>query len=349
MKTFHVVSVLFLLTSSVEADNNTPRSKIIPTRRPSKSAREYGIFMGLNYYGPNLTSSIYDRVASAAKKVPLFVSVCADHNDTGGGAENRHHDPGDGGRIVPICDLGDAEAAAVRAGIGVVRRAGGHILHYTHTRIANYPNGSEMKCCQCCEDVGYVQSRVENITVNFASLGDGLFVDNVVANNEWLPYYQKIVDTGKTKRTFTAMNENCAHPARLNERCSQYCEYFGHSSVQCGNCKADRCRYMTKEFMDLADIHLLSEGTVGNKSSPDFVTDFPFELTDDVRNKLSMFTYNCSETTEPPCDWKAYIEKAKAKGFSKFLVHDKLTSSFDSLPPYFEKMVDYIAAMNVAQ
>jgi hypothetical protein len=331
-----LIFFLFLATTKSKSLDNT-----------HSPAREYGIFMGLNYYGPNLTASIYQRVAAAAKKVPVFVSVCADHNDTGGGAENRHHDPGDGGRIVPICDLGDPEAAAVRAGIDIIRNAGGHVLHYTHTRIANYPNGSEMKCCQCCEDVGYVTSRVQNITMNYGGLGDGLFVDNVVANDDWQPYYQQIVDTDKTKRKFTAMNENCAHPAHLNERCSAFCEDYGHSSVQCSNCKADRCRYMTKEFMDLADIHLLSEGTVGNLSSPDFVTKFPFKLTDADRHKLSMFTYNCSERTTPPCDWRAFIDLAQAKGFSKFLVHDQLTTSFDSLPPYFEEMVDYIAAMNV--
>ena len=60
---------------------------------------------------------IYERVARAARRLapaPLYVNVCADHNDHGGGAERRRPDPGDGGRIVPICDLGDSEAAAVR-------------------------------------------------------------------------------------------------------------------------------------------------------------------------------------------------------------------------------------------
>lgn len=52
-------------------------------------AREYGIFMGLQYYGPPVTSEVYDRVAAAAASVPVYVSVCADHNDTSGGAEHR--------------------------------------------------------------------------------------------------------------------------------------------------------------------------------------------------------------------------------------------------------------------
>ena len=40
--------------------------------------------------------------------------MCCDHSDTGGGAENRTGDPGDGGWITPICQLNDTQGAAVR-------------------------------------------------------------------------------------------------------------------------------------------------------------------------------------------------------------------------------------------
>ena len=53
------------------------------------AAREYGMFMGLQYYVPALNHSTYERVAAASKRLPLYVSVCADHNDTSGGAEHR--------------------------------------------------------------------------------------------------------------------------------------------------------------------------------------------------------------------------------------------------------------------
>jgi hypothetical protein len=49
-------------------------------------------------------------------------------------------------------------------------------MHYVHTRLAYYPNHTEMACCQCCEDEPYVLSRVANETKNFPM--DGIFVDN---------------------------------------------------------------------------------------------------------------------------------------------------------------------------
>ena len=120
----------------------------------SESSLQYSIFMGMQYYGPPEPLSTYHAIAAAAKKLapaPFYISVCCDHNDGGGGAENRSGDPADGGWIVPICRRNDTEGAAVRAGIAVLREAGVHVLHYTHTRLAYWPNGSEYKCCQCCE------------------------------------------------------------------------------------------------------------------------------------------------------------------------------------------------------
>ena len=71
--------------------------------------------------------------------------MCCDHSDTGGGAENRTGDPGDGGWITPICQLNDTQGAAVRDGIKVLREAGVSVLHYTHSRLGYYPNGSEVR------------------------------------------------------------------------------------------------------------------------------------------------------------------------------------------------------------
>ena len=101
---------------------------------------------------------------------------------------------------------------------------------------------------------------------------------------------------------------------------------------------------MTQAFFDLADVHLLSEGTANRGDGapdPDYVTRLPFPVTDAVRNKMSMFTYNATAG-----QWKNMIDAARAQGFSKFYVHDKLTTGFVTLPPWFEEMVDYIAAMN---
>jgi hypothetical protein len=36
------------------------------------------------------------------------------------------------------------------------------VLHYTHTRLGYWPNGSEYKCCQCCEKESYVAGRVKD-------------------------------------------------------------------------------------------------------------------------------------------------------------------------------------------
>ena len=156
---------------------------------------------------------------------PLTTAPCASSDsDTSGGAEHRRPggDPRDGGRIVPICDLGDEEAAAVRRGVAVLRTAGARVLHYTHTRIANYPNGTEKACCECCEDLPYVLSRVDNATRNFPL--DGIFTDNAVANEAWRDgYYAAIAarvhrqnrthdpDTVAATKRWYGMNENCAH------------------------------------------------------------------------------------------------------------------------------------------
>ena len=346
-----------------------------------------------------------------------------------------------GGRIVPICDLGDAEAAAVRRGVAVLRTAGARVLHYTHTRIANYPNGTEKACCECCEDLPYVLSRVDNATRNFPL--DGIFTDNAVANEAWRDgYYSAIAarvhrqnrtldpDTVAATKRWYGMNENCAHckypphmrtrspaarhgvaggcgergpgagavVATMNENCAHHthlrvphymhrciwwartdaftpypltkvptnprtsllllctslqagsarcapsCEAFGHTSAQCSDCQTTRCSKMTEAYFDLADVHLLSEGTANRADGgpdPDYVTAFPFAATDAIRNKMSMFTYNATST-----QWKGMIDAAAKQGFSKFYVHHKLTTGFVTLPPWFEEMVDYIAAMN---
>jgi hypothetical protein len=104
----------------------------------SHDSLQYSVFMGMQYYGPPEPMSTYHTIAQAAKKLapaPFFISVCCDHNDAGGGAENRTGDPGDGGWITPICRRNDTEGAAVRRGISILRDAGVHVLHYTHTRL----------------------------------------------------------------------------------------------------------------------------------------------------------------------------------------------------------------------
>ena len=73
---FSLASCL-LCTSIANADAALPLAS-----SPSFSllpVREYGIFMGLQYYGPPVTTDVYARVAAAARRLPLFVSVCADH------------------------------------------------------------------------------------------------------------------------------------------------------------------------------------------------------------------------------------------------------------------------------
>ena len=153
-------------------------------RRPinSESTLQYSIFMAMQYYGPPEPLSSYRAIASAAKKLapaPFYISVCCDHNDTSGGG-----DPADGGWIVPICRRNTTEGAAVRAGIAVLREAGVHVLHYTHTRLAYWPNGSEYACCQCCEKQSYVERRVAEETNAFPS--DGIFTDNTIGSENWV-------------------------------------------------------------------------------------------------------------------------------------------------------------------
>mmetsp|Transcript_61573 Transcript_61573/g.145571 ORF Transcript_61573/g.145571 Transcript_61573/m.145571 type:complete len:140 (+) Transcript_61573:1-420(+) len=138
------------------------------------------------------------------------------------------------------------------------------------------------------------------------------------------------------------MNLNCAHDS--DATCSPYCTDFGHTAAQCGDCRTKRCQTMPKAFMDLADVLLISEGYASNS---DYETNAPFDMTTNTafRNKMSMFTYNATKT-----EWKALIDKAAAKGFTKFWVSDTLpgpaTTSFLTLPPWFEDMVQYIQAMN---
>ena len=80
---------------------------------------------------------------------------------------------------MPLCDLGDDEGATVRKRLKTLRAAGTKVMHYVHTRLTYYPNGTEMACCKCCEDEPYVLARVANETKNFPT--DGIFVDNAGA------------------------------------------------------------------------------------------------------------------------------------------------------------------------
>ena len=295
--------------------------------------------MGLQYYGPPIDHTTYERVARAAKQLapaPVYASVCADH-----GVPPAH--PGDGGRIRPVCDQPGAAGEAVRRGMATLRSAGVRLLHYTHSRLAEWPNGTEYKCCHCCEDLTYVQSRAGEEARRWPS--DGVFTDNAVANDAWLPYYQAIAEVARREKPnrWFALNEDCAFPEAWGE-CSPVCEQFGHSAAQCANCRAgSRCSTLTKEWMDLADVHLLSEGTAGSRegADPDFIMHLPFEPTDAHKNKFSMFTYNATAQS-----WRGYIDRARAQGFSKFYVTDVVTSEFLTLPPWFEEMVEYIHGFN---
>ena len=122
------------------------------------------------------------------------------------------------------------------------------------------------------------------------------------------------------------------------------CTHYGHTSEQCSHCTSDRCANMPESFWDLADVHLLSEGTAGVEP-PDFVTNFSYELTDAHKNKMSMFTYNATVG-----EWKHFIDAAAKNGFSKFWVSEAApggaTTSFLTLPTWFEEMVGYIKDMN---
>jgi hypothetical protein len=314
---------------------------------PAVLSLEFGIFMGLQYYGPPANHSVYERVAAAAKKVPVYVSMCADHNDTGGGAEHRTPDPGDGGRIVPICDLGDDEGAAVRRGAATLRDGGAKVLHYTHTRISYFPNGSEYPCCECCEDLDYVLSRVKNETHNFPS--DGIFNDNSIANDLWLPYYSTIASAARRRRTeagadhLLAFNPNCAHEE--SELCSPYCTEYGHSAAQCADCSSPHCSKMSSEMLDLGDLHILSEATVGAPGLyPNFTLQLPFEPSEAQRNKFAMFTYGATTSS-----WRGLVDAARSAGYTKFWVDGEeggARTSFLSLPPWFDEMVEYIASLN---
>lgn len=229
---------------------------------------QFSIFMGMQYYGPPEPLSTYHAIAAAAKKLapaPFYISVCCDHNDKGGGAENRTGDPLDGGWITPICRLNDTQGEAVRKGISVLRDAGVHVLHYTHTRLGYWPNGTEMACCHCCENVSYVTRRIQEETSAFPK--DGIFNDNVIASHNWQEYYKAITDEvhRSDPRRAMGMNLNCANgdwppeEHHTTSGCSPVCMQFGHKPSECANCRSPRCANLTQEFFDFADVHIMAE------------------------------------------------------------------------------------------
>jgi len=101
---------------------------------------------------------------------------------------------------------------------------------------------------------------------------------------------------------------------------------------------------MGPEWVDLADVHILSESTVGSSSlAPDYKLDLPFTPTDAQMSTFSMVTYNAT-----PTSWKGLIDDARKEGYSKFFVSGAgggARTSFAALPPWFEEMVDYIVSL----
>ena len=298
----------------------------------SNSSLQFSIFMGMQYYGPPEPLSTYHTIAAAAQKLapaPFFISVCCDHNDRGGGAENRSGDPADGGWIVPICRRNDTEGKAVRKGIAVLREAGVHVLHYTHTRLAYWPNGSEYACCQCCEKQSYVERRIAEETTAFPR--DGIFNDNVIASWNWLSYYQAISDAvHKTDRNRAmATNLDCASGAwpdfksPATGRCSPVCMQFGHTSEECSWCRSPRCANLTQEFFDIADVHIMAETTRKMVTDPNaYQMHLQFPKTVANRNKMSMFTYGAHDE-----EWKTLIDLAAAQGYTCATSHPLLPPS----------------------
>ena len=105
---------------------------------------------------------------------------------------------------------------------------------------------------------------------------------------------------------------------------------------------------MGPEWVELADVHILSESTVGSSSlAPDYKLgtklDLPFTPTDAQMSTFSMVTYNATRAS-----WRGLIDDARKEGYSKFFVSGAgggARTSFAALPPWFEEMVDYIVSL----
>jgi hypothetical protein len=313
-----------------------------PPPQPAEDEKlQYGMFMALQYYAPARPMSTWAVIGRAAQKLapaPLYVSVCCDH--------------GEGGwvtRLTPICRTNSSDGAAVRAGLAIARQAGAHILHYTHTRLAYWPNasgqpnGTEMHCCQCCEREEYVAERVHQEVSAFPD--DGIFTDNVIASWNWLDYYKSIVGAARTteRNRSVGFNLNCARDEPGNPQCTPVCHQAGHSTAECANCRSPRCSNLTQDFFDLADVHIMSETFARVIHDPKaYETNMPaVHLSNRNRNKMSMFTYNAT-----PEQWRPLIDLAKSRGYTKFWVQGTGHDAVKHLPSFFEEMVDYISSLN---
>jgi hypothetical protein len=215
---------------------------------------------------------------------------------------------------------------------------------------ADWPNGSEYKCCQCCERQSYVTGRIAEETAAFPA--DGIFNDNVIASRNWLSYYTAI--SGAVHKTDTTramgMNLNCANGAwpplaKLSSHCSPVCMQFGHKSSECSWCRSPRCSNLTQEFFDLADVHIMAETSRKMLTDPNaYEMHLGFKKSIANRNKMSMFTYGAHDS-----EWQKLIELAAAQGYTKFWVTgdgQKHPDDQAGLPHFFDEMIDYIAQMN---
>eukprot|EP01048_Picozoa_sp_COSAG05_P005283 COSAG05_NODE_310_length_11636_cov_115.006934_2_plen_1499_part_00 len=290
---------------------------------PTQDLDKYGIFMPFLYFN---CSADYQRVAKAASKIPIWMSVCCDHTDpsSSGPAWPGSPWPVDGqpgsGLLNPNpCHLKNKMGQEINHALDQLRAAGVKITHYVHTRVTNYPNGSYAPCCQCCETLANITERIETEIAKYPM--DGIFIDNLRAGHIPAPesWFQEVYDRTQ------------AHGRRL--------------------VVSNPGGYLFPEpFMNISDIicafespgHVFnsSDGGCGHvrrpgRQYPDCDRDFDFTP---WRNKLSMLAY-----PTPADQWRSLLELAAKRDYTKFWFNDHDTG--DTIPPYFEEMVDAIAAL----
>eukprot|EP01047_Picozoa_sp_COSAG01_P021055 COSAG01_NODE_1209_length_11232_cov_5.378818_9_plen_1014_part_00 len=313
--------------SAAAAATSLPPLPPSPTSRQQQQAAAataagpFGISMALMYYAPRDAQTI-KRLVLAAQELggPLAISVCIDHGDSDPAHDPRH---GTEGAIVPVCHANSTSGATMRSELQVLRAAGAKVMHYVHSRQL-YRGGEPAPCCRCCDSLSNVTRRVDTELAAFPN--DGIFTDNVVADAAHYEFFSKVQKRARISR-YSVMNANC------------------HRS---------RCQKFDPRFIDLADVSIVWEGYV---SSPTAGLQFDMgaldlpPLTPAQQEKLAVMVYNGSDCDSPaecardPTSWRSIVDRARAFGVHKFWVAGPMHAE-GPLPPYFEKMVEYIATLN---
>lgn len=256
-------------------------------------SRGYSIIVPLYRYEMYTVDSTRKMLIDAVKQIPVRVII--------GGWSSLDKRP----------------RAEIMTAIDEMRNAGIEILHYNPTRKLYDDAGNKYPCCECCDEIESVKTRLKEIDTYWP--GDGIFFDNgpFSAEPSNIAFYKELYDYTQENHGPRTTVFNPSHHYKL-----------------------DISEYMKWTNFNMMDF----ESTYTNWKKA--LTDGTLETNTNVWKNAGYLPKRFSmivEKVDTIEEAKDIINTAATMNFGSFYITDK---SYEEFPSYFVELVEYISKIN---